>query len=219
MKNNDAIKLGEHRTVTQLGIRDALHVPVIVVKAHATLQAGEPVGITDDHTVDDNHIGVVDPFLQTDVLKGLFVAVLLKPNSTMRVRHDWEHPGIEHTNKDLDDATDGAVEAAKSIPMNPEPKSVSVEYEPETIFHWDTYAESICEILGCSMRILNEGIEHQREYGTSLGGTQPNLSGKLINKVDWKYFWVKYNETHDGPNIGRDDDPFCCSNGDEYDDD
>lgn len=88
------IELGETPSSELIGVRDALHVPVICVIAHTTLRPGEPVGIRGDKTEDDNHIGVVDPFC-----KGAFtdepVNVILKPKTTGHVRHVWEHPQID----------------------------------------------------------------------------------------------------------------------------
>lgn len=77
--------------------RDAIHVAVIPVTASETLDPGEPVGLDSDGGfcwVDDEPIGVVDPFLKGAVMKGEQFWLFLFPNTVTHLRHAWSHPAF-----------------------------------------------------------------------------------------------------------------------------
>tara|TARA_R110000787_G_scaffold16774_5_gene52578 strand:+ start:1318 stop:1707 length:390 start_codon:yes stop_codon:yes gene_type:complete len=93
--SKEVIKLGERALTTELGFRDAVHVPVIYAKAHDALRRGDWVGVKNNQTTADDVVGVIDPFLTNIALPGDIVAILLKPNSATNVKHVWEHPLID----------------------------------------------------------------------------------------------------------------------------
>lgn len=81
--------------------RDAIHVAVAPVVAAGPLDPGDHVWL-DDHgeaTKGDGRrsastIGVVDPFLDSVVLKGERFWVCLYPGTVTSLRHVWSHPAF-----------------------------------------------------------------------------------------------------------------------------
>lgn len=186
--NETKIKTGEGLDRSLLGERDALHIPVICAKAHRRVSAGTWVGVDGSQTTDDDYVGVIDPFFKGWAEQGEIVAVFLRPGETSNVRHVWEHPLIDCTPR-----TEPTAPIAGPLKM--------------TMEEWPSYADEIAETIGCSRRVLDNGIQHIVEYGTNIGGTQPNLD--TCDRVNWEDFWRRYNESH-GANIGWTEDPFCC---------
>jgi hypothetical protein len=176
------IEIGKELSKNLIGIRDALHIPVICVKAHTELSAGEWVGIKGDYTCRENEVGIVDPFY-----KGLYFeqgevcAVLLLPKSTTNVRHSWDHPEIDN--------------------------EVDLEIENCEFDDSKSFLQETAKKLRCSVYTLEDAIHHMIEYGSSVGGPQPNLD--TTDNVDWEKFWKTYNILH-GTSYKFSDDPFCC---------
>ena len=84
---------------TQVGKRDAIHIPVLAAKAGNTLFANQAVIYQDgtayspDNT-DATPIGIVDPFLTEMVPQGKMFWVFLYPGTVTDLTHAWEHPAI-----------------------------------------------------------------------------------------------------------------------------
>lgn len=177
---SNQIQTGKLLSNRMVGVKDALHIPVICLIAHKTLSPGERVGISKEMTTSNSVLGVVDPFLETPILEGSVCAVFLSPDSTTNVRHLWEHP-------DIDD-------------LKSEPPSSHVE-------SWDVYADRICNVLGCKRSSFDNSVDYVVEYGTNVGGYQLDLD--TIDLVDWGEFWREYNYFHK-TNFSFTEDPFCC---------
>lgn len=79
--------------------RDAVHVAVIAMRAHAQLQPGQKVGVghtttTGGTTAILDPVGIVDPFLTHVVEEGEWFWMFVYPRTITEMRHHWEHPDI-----------------------------------------------------------------------------------------------------------------------------
>lgn len=88
--------LGE--TPAQDARRDAVHVAVAPVIAGESLKPGQHVGMIYGKAISGpvvgGTIGVVDPFLETDIECGQQFWLFLYPNSVTSLRHVWSHPSF-----------------------------------------------------------------------------------------------------------------------------
>lgn len=79
--------------------RDAIHIAVAPMRASETLSPGQRVGfIGSDQSLagpSDKVIGIVDPFLPTNVEQGQWFYMLLMPRTVTSLRHHWSHPEFE----------------------------------------------------------------------------------------------------------------------------
>lgn len=91
--------------------RDAVHICILPALAcsYDTLVAGTPVIISDKGVAfkcEDltKAVGIVDPFLQTELNTGDCFWVFIYPKNITNVRHNWELSGVpkEDINRDED---------------------------------------------------------------------------------------------------------------------
>lgn len=76
--------------------RDAIHLAVEPVIAGQRLRPGEDIGIENGVAViNDNPIGIVDPFLKEVVKKGQRFWLVIYPRQITSLRHVWSHPAFE----------------------------------------------------------------------------------------------------------------------------
>lgn len=84
--------------------RDAIHVPIIPVRAAEYLTAGDKVSLAVDGTGGTlhlasrdaaNYIGVVDPYIGPMISPGEIFYCFLRPNSVKKLWHEWTHPTID----------------------------------------------------------------------------------------------------------------------------
>lgn len=79
-----------------VGGRDAVHVAVIAVRAHRMLVPGSRVGavMKDGEYVsaDQDHVGIVDPFLQCNAERHDRFWLYLYPRTITGLAHHWTHP-------------------------------------------------------------------------------------------------------------------------------
>jgi len=95
------------KLITDQQQRDAIHIAVAPVIAGETLYPGTRVALDADGravAVDENAIGIIDPFLTGRVRTGQTVWLFLMPGSVTVIRHEWIHPAF-------------AEQSIKSIPM------------------------------------------------------------------------------------------------------
>lgn len=85
------MKLGELHQREEEGDRDAVHVPVVVVRAGTILKPGERVCLQDGKRAVPGRVwvGIVDPFLAREVYPDEYVALLVPPKSINELRHEW----------------------------------------------------------------------------------------------------------------------------------
>lgn len=76
--------------------RDAIHVAIAPIIAAETLEPGEHVGLLPNGCAASHvqHIGVVDPFLKKEVMRGQKFWLILYPQTITNLRHDWKHPSF-----------------------------------------------------------------------------------------------------------------------------
>ena len=92
----DADKLKVGKIIETEQHRDAIHVAVAPVTAGENLRPGEHISITDGAAyLEGEAIGVVDPFLRTNVKKGQQFWLFLYPGSIVDMYHHWLHPAFE----------------------------------------------------------------------------------------------------------------------------
>lgn len=78
--------------------RDAIHLAVEPVTAASILRPGERITLVGDgeadFCVDSTALGIVDPFLTKNVLKGERFLMVLLPRQIATLRHVWDHPAF-----------------------------------------------------------------------------------------------------------------------------
>ena len=99
------IKLGKLLEKTEG--RDAVHVAICPVQAGQQLKPGEHISVKNGLAYNyGKHIGIVDPFLETNVKRGDKFYIVLYPNSITTLRHVWTHPDfepeVENTDYDIE---------------------------------------------------------------------------------------------------------------------
>lgn len=72
------------------GVRDAVHVAVIAVRAQTVLEPGEDVDATGHIT--GKMVGIVDPFLKEEVKIDQKFWLYLYPRTITGLNHQWTHP-------------------------------------------------------------------------------------------------------------------------------
>lgn len=103
------IKLGT--LLSEVGPRDAVHVPVIPMIADCKLKPAQRVGLVKPGVAgpSDKEVGIVDPYLTSPVKKGEIFLLCLLPGTVVGMTHCWSHPEFPSS---LDSA---ATEAQKAI--------------------------------------------------------------------------------------------------------
>lgn len=88
------------------GSRDAVHVAIAPMIAGERLTPGQHIGISDDGKASAaaSHIGVVDPFLTSEVQAGSKFCLCLYPGTIKSLRHVWTHPAFPVAEEPLLDA-------------------------------------------------------------------------------------------------------------------
>ena len=84
-------------------VKDAVHVPVLLVTADTTLKAGERVVVVQGVTQwfaqrpleGEKTFSVVDPWVKRDVQRGETVYALIEPGKLHDLWHDWYMPQID----------------------------------------------------------------------------------------------------------------------------
>ena len=81
--------------------RDAIHVAVVPMIAAERLRPGQHVCFAAEGNYElasglpqKGNLGIVDPFLTEDVLKGQQFWMCLYPNTVTSLRHQWTHPAF-----------------------------------------------------------------------------------------------------------------------------
>lgn len=83
---------------SELGIKDAVHVACVSLRAGEFLEPGQEITLNDRNEAVANKsksFGVVDPFLTKSVKRGENFWGLLRMHEVPNVRHVWDHPDFE----------------------------------------------------------------------------------------------------------------------------
>lgn len=75
--------------------RDAIHFALCPVTATRTMFPGQRAGYTNGFATDDDHRGIIDPFLTEPVKPGEKCWLFLFPGTVTGLRHVWTHPDFE----------------------------------------------------------------------------------------------------------------------------
>lgn len=77
--------------------RDAIHVAVAPVIAAESMEPGQHIQLNHEGKACSGKepIGVVDPYLRTDVMPGDTFWLFLYPKTVTNLRHDWSHPVMD----------------------------------------------------------------------------------------------------------------------------
>jgi len=90
------LKLGQ--IITGAAARDAIHVAVAPVEAGENLAVGQRVCLVNNvavpEFVDNTAVGIVDPFLPSQVRVGQTFWLFLFPGTITALRHEWTHPAF-----------------------------------------------------------------------------------------------------------------------------
>lgn len=185
------VKLGELIAGDQE--RDAVHVAIEPVVAGDNLSAGQGVGLFNyTHIgrevvgVTDSLIGIVDPFLKSDVLEGQKFWMFLYPNTVTGMRHDWSHPSFEKW-RPSKDAADAWMERFAEKHTAP--------YEGDRVYSPDELIEAAHEYLRSGDRMVQQGDESLRDDTDS--------------REFWKYYEIITGDAV--PVCVLDVVPFCCT--------
>lgn len=93
-KENYVPKLGQ--LASESDRRDCVHMALAPVVAGESLVCGDRVGLRDGKAYygQEPIIGVVDPFLTTNVKPGEMFWLMLLPGTITGLRHVWSHPAF-----------------------------------------------------------------------------------------------------------------------------
>lgn len=85
------------KTPAELGIKDAIHVAIVAVRAGKPIEPGQRCGMNKDREAvpDDKGCGVADPFLKGVITRGQSFWLLLNQDEVPNVAHVWEHPSVD----------------------------------------------------------------------------------------------------------------------------
>jgi hypothetical protein len=81
----------------ELGDKDAIHVAIVAVRAARLISPGERCGLNEHREAvpDSKGVGVADPFLKANIVRGQVFWLLLAQDAVPNVQHVWEHPTVD----------------------------------------------------------------------------------------------------------------------------
>lgn len=166
--------------------RDAIHIAVAPVVAKERVSPGQNVGV--DGTSTCPHVGIVDPYLVTDVLPGGRFFIFLYPGTINTLRHQWTHPEFDKEGPLIRPLSDARAEAKAWIAQHADELGLSMGRLME---HAKTWLEDPNE---WPEYVVEKGSEHWR------------------NTFDPDGFWPRY-ELLTGVTVreGRRESFFSCS--------
>jgi hypothetical protein len=180
------VELG--KLIESLQQRDAVHVAVAPVMAAEELYPGQHIGFVEGTNEQVRGvarlIGVVDPFLENNVLPGQRFWMFLYPNTITGLRHDWSHPAFnsEASNPTGDLNFDAACIVARMCGKT---------YEA---------------LMDDAYRCVGNGTN---KYGDYIMDNSERYKG--VGYDLWKQFWKHYEQVHDVKLEEEYDAPYTCS--------
>ncbi len=203
--------------------RDAIHVAVAPVEAAETLYPGQHVGLVAGSstfggcvppmvtgTIKVPHLGIIDPYLTTKVMKGDRCWMFLYPQTVTGLRHDWTHPAFSPTvTPPKTEKVPAAPQPKKPVPVESKrkPASVTPVIDILAVDAAETWLRSFAEGVAIDYDDLMEAAQawlssgHYYSEGCRLSGT-----------VVPPEFWTHY-ETMTGTIVPHDrqESFFTCS--------
>lgn len=165
--------------VNHEGVRDAIHVATISVRAGEILYPGAHVKVVDGLAIktrkNEEGVGIVDPFLSSYVDTGVSFWLFLRPGTITGLRHVWEHPAFSKSTvveKAMDSNEARVHQLAEEIGFSYD--RVMRDYDHYIRFGDYTYDNSesykdipdeYWEALARHYKTLNPNIEINDKYG------------------------------------------------------
>lgn len=90
---NKKIVLG--KTPEELGVKDAVHVAIVSVRASLAMEPGSKCLMNENgeaYPSNNKSIGIADPFLKGTIKRGQNFLLILNPDAIDNVQHIWDHP-------------------------------------------------------------------------------------------------------------------------------
>lgn len=83
----------------ELGIKDAIHVAIVAVRAASPIKPGQRCGMNKEReaVANEKGCGVADPFHKGNIGTGQVFWLLLNQDEVPNVQHVWEHPSVDFT--------------------------------------------------------------------------------------------------------------------------
>jgi hypothetical protein len=184
--------------------RDAIHLAVEPVECGARiLHAGEHVKLVDGKAqkcLPGKGVGIVDPFLETEVIKGEKFWLVVYPRQITSLRHVWDHPAFP--------AADNREPERVTVPRPPKRRSLSAPLMPRVVGANAPGIDDSTEIkptehdielakiaIGKIASMLGEGYDDLMDAAkdwTSSGSywSQPKFEGESIPKDFWNHYEV-----------------------------
>jgi len=143
--------------------RDAVHVAVVPVVAAHNLLPGSHVGLTQGSNdkvslISEPSIGIIDPYLTQNVLRGQWCWLFLYPNTVTGMRHHWSHPAFD------DDSEPQATLDSENIVDKTQVILQSEKYLREFSLDAHLDYESVIDIVTDCIKNNNTYVEHNSEY-------------------------------------------------------
>jgi hypothetical protein len=87
------------RTPTALGMKDALHVAVVSLRAAYNLSVGSRISLNEHGEAvcngdEKDTFGIVNPYRKTDVVRGEWFWCMMDFGDIPKVKHVWDHPTV-----------------------------------------------------------------------------------------------------------------------------
>jgi hypothetical protein len=168
----------------QPGTRDAIHVACTPVKAVTTLSPGQHVNAQGYpiYYGEKTGVGVVDPFLKTDVYRGQTFWLFLYPGTITGLRHEWEHPAFPTV----------------TAPLSPNEDALRIIQEMAVRLRVD-FARMM-EIAA----LYAVGDETRFHMGD-------NESYSNVSRDEWVEFWTAYEKLHGVQIEDKSPPSFSCA--------
>lgn len=103
------------KTPQELGVKDAIHVAIVAVRAAHSISRGSRCDLNKyrEAISSEKGCGIADPFTKNDIFKtGDVFWLLLDQDEVPNVQHQWDHPSIDFTPPVREPVMDEAIQRA-----------------------------------------------------------------------------------------------------------
>ncbi len=176
--------------------RDAIHVAVAPVEAAETLYPGQHVGLIAGSstlvtgTIKVPHLGIIDPYLTTKVMKGDRCWMFLYPQTVTGLRHDWTHPAFSPTvTPPKTEKVPAAPQPKKPVPVESKRKPASITPVTDTLAaeaaeRWlRSFADGVAIDYDDLMSAAESWLYHSSYYSEGC-----RLSGTVVPSEFWDHY-------------------------------